>query len=677
MNEIMIEMCEKVFSSKKSFSKLQPNQCRVDPHQLYAMLDGVGGMHVTGMNGAGKSVFAQNFVQAALAAGNVCLHVFDPPGPLINKCVKDVLNTKGAIDRTYLIAPGDTRHKQFPLNPLSTPREAWMNDHDYSSRLQCSVGHAAELTLSIFGDGGFDGRPNQYLYTNLILQALGSLGLPMADYEHFFAGSPIHPEFLQCLDDKAQVVFERLEQMDLATQEKLIGSTFVRFESIFSSNVVRSVLGTSDPDKCLDNRRLIQENAICLYDFSTRGSLSTMQRNFLSNLYLSDLIRTVTNMPEEEWAKHLIVVIIDEFPVFANVTATAAMLTEIFPQIRKMNLKFVCLDQGIFCYDGGVDNRLLRTMTSNFTSVVFRHRDVGSCEFFGNLLALPELDPEREKLREFEKEQYQAGEKVVTTVNYSAMTSRGKSWSRGGGGSQSTDISSSQQRATANGASQGTSHSNTHTEGSAESQGTNRSETQSNTRSNADHVRDAFSVPTSKTSGYSSGNATQNGRNESISSNSSDASQEGTSQEKSTTITNGKTDGVSLSSGFNWSYSDGGSETTQESFSYSQSIRPVYAWRTVTRFLELMTLDEQRQLKAQDIAMLETGQCYVYLAGQVPFFLSVPLPHNPFPYDTPYYLEKLDQLTQRINSLTCCELGHVILEERQRIGFPLGFNFLR
>ena len=127
-----------------------------------------------------------------------------------------------------------------------------MSDYDYMSRLECNVGHAADVTLSIFGDGGFDSRPNQFRFTTTILRTLAKLGLSMADYVHFFPDSPIHSAFIQCLPDKERLLFERLDRMDPMTYEKQIGSTEVRFDSIFSSGVMRAVLGTTNPDKCLD-----------------------------------------------------------------------------------------------------------------------------------------------------------------------------------------------------------------------------------------------------------------------------------------------------------------------------------------------------------------------------------------------------------------------------------------
>ena len=457
--------------------------------------------------------------------------------------------------------------------------------------------------------------------------------------------------------------------MDPQTRDKLIGSTKVRFDALKDSPIVESVIGMSDPGRCMNAKQMIRDNAIVLVDMSTYGSLGVPQRNTIANFYLSELFFTIVSMPPSEWEKHMVLIVCDEFPVFANAKATAKLITEYIPQIRKMNVRFCSLFQGTHPFEGGKDSQLLRTLISNCSSLIFGHKDTVDCKFWGEQLALPELDPTREKYREYEDQQYVVGTRIVTTTNYSVMFSQSESESENAGGSASFDQSESLQQGRTSGRTTGTNESETHTDNQSNTDTENEATTRTDTRSHADNVRESFHNAHAQMRGAvdatSAGNSEQKGSSKAVTSGSSDAKQKGRSEQSSLQVSENKNVGSSYSNATNWARSRSISRTKQDSYTYSQSLTPVYAWRKVVKFLELLSFDDQEKLAARDVASLDVGTCFCYEARQLPMYLEVSFPEELRSETSIIYQENLALLKDRLTTLPCYEQGEKILEYRE------------
>lgn len=175
-----------------------------------------------------------------------------------------------------------------------------------------------------------------------------------------------------------------------------------------------------------------------------------------------------------------------------------------------------------------------------------------------------------------------------------------------------------------------------------------------------DNVRESFHNAHAQMRASADGSA----QSDASSQTSSDATQVGQSKESSLSYSANETAGSSKSSAFNWARSKQTGHTSQRGVSYNQTLTPIYAWRRVVKFLELMALDDQEKLKGRDVAMLPVGSGFMYAAGHLPFYLEVPFPKERLLESSSRFQENLTNLMDRLTLLPCYEMGQKILQYR-------------
>ena len=94
---------------------------------------------------------------------------------------------------------------------------------------------------------------------------------------------------------------------------------------------------------------------------------------------------------------------------------------------------------------------------------------------------------------------------------------------------------------------------------------------------------------------------------------------------------------------------------------------PIYAWRKVVKFLELMSFDDQERLKGRDISRLPVGSCFAYAAGQQPLFLQVPMAKERLSTRSRIFTRRLEELRAQLEALPYYQMGEKILEDRSEL----------
>lgn len=618
----------------------------VDGSLLMRLLDQKAGLAIVGEPGSGKTVTATNLVNAAMDELHISTHVLDPKGELFQASLRLALSKRQRVtDRLYIVAPGNTQFPVLPINPLFLQRQSWMTDYDYECRLICKADHGTDLTLSVFGDGGLEGRPLQAKYTGMINATLARLQMTMPDYEHFFPGSDLHEDFIRLMPfETVRYELQHLQEVTPDTYEKLVGSTKVRFDAMFSTPLMRASLGMRDPERCLSYEKLIRENAVVLYDFFGYGAMSDRQRALLANLYLSELLHSIMCMPPDTWKNHLVLIICDEFPVFANASATANLISYCLPIIRSMGIRLAVLFQNVMQFDGGCESPLLTAISNTCNKIVHRHTDSPSVSYWGQMLATPQYDEKAEKHREYDVEQYTVGTQVLTTVNYSVMNGQSSATSDGAGGGDSSEQSWQSQSGVADNA----------------SQSVKQSRSVTNSKTHSDMIRQAFDDARVGMSGSADGTGESEG------------SQVGNDQTTGRTVSSQSTAGGSRSSQSNWQRQRSETHSSQSSYGYNQTIVPVYAWRRVLRMLEFLSREDQRGIVERDITLLGVGEAFLYISGQRPYRIQFPLPNAPFARSPASFGKRLQTFLSQLATLSCYSLGPEIIEYREReIGLAL------
>jgi hypothetical protein len=621
---------------------------------LDEMLDNTAGLVISGEPGSGKSVTVRNFVAEAARSGEMAVYHFDPAGEGVQAGISDVLAMPRSVqNRLRVVAPGQPNVPILPHNPLGLPRPDGMSDYEFAQRRSCLCDHFAQMLLSIFGDGGsYEGRPNQYLFTSFILHSLSMMSLAPADAMHFFPGSPIQNDFLQLLPDSvAHAKFAELQAMKPADRLQLLGSTEVRFTSLFhNAPVMEAHLGVADLDRCANIRQLNEERALVYVDLSGEGTLSDRQKALLANLWLSQLVFTIFNTPPRERVPVLIVC--DELPVFAR--ASGPLLSYAIPQTRKMLVRFVGLHQGVHPFDGGSDDQLLRTLTSCCNKLVMRHTDDVDATFWGNILSLPQLDPTREKFRYYEQEAYHDGWHSVYTVDYSAadVWNESRSFSQGGGAHRDNNWTLTD--AAAVGHQQGIRTSKTSTTTATHTDNAAQTDTDGSGQiRDADLLRESFSNARARMNGSSDGTAK------------SEADQVGHDASNSIQQTSSAGQGGALGTNQTWQSQRLMTRGGSRAYSVHEQLQPIVRWRKVLRFLEFLTLQDQKDLGARDVTLLANGQALIYASGHLPYKVQFPLPREPYRNAPVSYAKHLRRLLDSVFSLPIYTSGPQILAYRR------------
>jgi hypothetical protein len=579
---------------------------------------GVSGVQISGDAGSGKSVFAQQCFRSLARESQGALLVIDPPGDYAKACRNDTLHLgKSVANRTHYIKYGDA-DMIVPINPLHVRHTADANK--YQARLSCRVAHCAHLLLSAWGQDSWDGTPLLFKWTTLFLNSLAKMGLPMAEVRHFL--NP-HSEVFRQLAEHVPDYFAQMELarlIDLKPDKVLeqLQSTANRFLGFFDNPIVEATLGFMDG--CVDVRQMIRDKQIVIIDLEPCGQLREEDVQILANIWLAEWLHEVFTAEQQDRCPTAI--ICDELPVFRP---SFNLIERSLRMRRKTLTRFFGLHQGTQGFPNGTDDPLLHHIVGQTgIKAYFRHVDPVDNQFFGDVLAIPQLDPHKEKFRHMEREQYHAGYDVITLVDrvYNAAYSEteggstaasdalAENWNWGidvGKTDQKTDASGS-------GATFGVGH--TDNEATNESCSNYDGASQDQRR-----VSQAYNNAVGNTRGATKGSADT--VNQSQTKNRSQSSARGTK--------------VGVKEG------GGGSRTSTRDAGHNWQ-------RSVNRGA---SVSYRQQLMASAVARQRTGQCLVYVAGVGVAQVEIPFASDPFA-GTPRtlqkklaaYFEQLHQLPQ-------------------------------
>lgn len=581
------------------------------------LFDESGGIQVSGDSGSGKSTFlcAVMVLLARLGYGFTC---FDPHGDLVRKVKRLCLNMgQSVVSRLYEIAPGDTS-VVTKFNPLAVER-AGLDEFTWRARLTEKCGHAARILLHAWGETDFNSKPLLYKWVNRVLTAAALLGLPFAAVRHFLeVGSPVYQSLTRALPDfLTRLEFAELAGLRPRDREELIASTKNRVLGFLSNPVVEAALCSAEG--ALDTRTLLQDNAIILCDLSHQNVLREEDQEIFSNLWLSEVLHAVFGTPEGQRVPHWI--ILDELPVFAS---CAPLITAALRQVRKFLTRFVCAHQGVNFFEQQAGDRLLHALVGQCgIHFYFRHIDPLDAKFFGEIVALPGFSPTKVKHVLKEKQQYQAGHRLVILTDHS----RGDTAGEEAGGSESEGTTQTDNW------SSDTSNTTTRTDGQ------NDSATTTEGTSTDEELRRTVTEARATARGTSSSTATASGQRE---------GRGGASAQSRTT-------------GTTWSRS----HSRTRSRTWKQTLVPVLQWREVVTSVTFLTPEEQTQGAAATLSRLGTGEALFYIAGHGVRKVRIPLLRDPFALTPRFGAKKLTAFRQELLQRPAYERPAVILQEQE------------
>ena len=383
---------------------------RLFARELFA--DTAAGIQISGDSGTGKTELLKRIMETLAKAGYGYLYI-DPDGDGAADATEMISSMPDRIRRRLLdIKLCDTR-RTVGINPLVVPgvRD---DEHAYRARRATKVSHFRNILFAAWGESeqGINGRPQLAKISDLYLNTLAECGLTVPDVECFFdVTSPVY----QAIVERAPGWMERMELVALAEmrpkdREEAIASTKNRFVGCLQSSIARCVLGNVDNDQLLDFGQLRRENAIVHVNLERGGMLREEDVHLFANLFLHEELFSVYNTPREERRPYF--VILDELPDFYS---CAPLLIKALRHVRKYQLRFICAHQGTHFFPDRTDDRLLRALVGQCRRhYLFCHADPVDARFFGEVIALPDLDAKRVKHTQTQEQQFQAGHELVT-----------------------------------------------------------------------------------------------------------------------------------------------------------------------------------------------------------------------------------------------------------------------
>jgi hypothetical protein len=506
-------------------------------------------------------VLAQNFS----LQGQPFLFI-DPHGSSAQRIERFVWSLPPRLQRRFLvIRPTDLR-QLVTVNPLAVPQEG-LSDLEWQARIIGKVGHTSHILLSAWGETDFNSRPRMYTWITRILKTLAACGLTLPDARYFLdVGSPLFQALIRAVPDlMARHAFEDLARRKPSEADEQIESTRTRMLGFLDNPVVEAMLGRSEN---LDFRRVIAEGVSVIVDLEPRGLLRAEDQTILANLILTEFIHTVMNLPTKERRPYFVMV--DELPVFAQ--ASGPLLIKALCEIRKFLCRFILAHQGTQRFPERTEDPFLNTIVSQCgVHVYLRHVNPKDATFFGDILALPHLDPLRIKQTQRIPMQFQTGHELVMLTDTSSSSSTGEQR----GESRST----------------GTQESNSQGEGSSESEGSSAG---TSTQQGVERLRECVTEARSRTSSHSSQRSATSGV----------STQNGTSSATTQSQTFGET--------------------------RKQTLVPRIVTRDIVTGVQFYSLEEQRQIPATKLAGLATGCGFLHVAGRGTAEVRFPLAKDPF-----------------------------------------------
>jgi hypothetical protein len=404
---------------------LKPKQLRSrDVIDLFN--ESAAGIAISGDSGTGKSNIMLLLMEALCREVGITL--IDPHGDLAQDYERSCSALPRRLrDRVLVVRPSDLSNV-VAMNPLYVPDLGKGRLH-WRAQVTTKVSHVGRVILYALGETNFNGKPVLLKWLTRGLGTCAEHRLTFPDCRHFFdVGSEIYDALARATPD----LLARTEMADLAEmrprdREELIGSTKNRVLNYLANPVVSLTLGR--PDGWIDARQLVRERYITIVSLERGGVLREEDVEIFANLWLSEILFAIFNLPRHERTPHLICA--DELPVFAS---SHDLLTRAAGQIRKFQTRLLTGFQGTQLFPERTEDRLLNALIGQCgATIVLRHRNPVDAKFFGELVTLPVLDPLIEKHRLTQWQQYQDGHDVLF------LTDENETWSDAdqAGGSQS------------------------------------------------------------------------------------------------------------------------------------------------------------------------------------------------------------------------------------------------
>lgn len=408
------------------------------------------GIDISGVSGSGKTNAGKLLFLAHVSAGYPAFF-FTPHSQDAQALKRMCLELPEHIHRNVItIKPADPSFV-VPVNPLRVARTG-LSDYEWSARLSNKVGHTARILLASAGEGGlgFASRPLLRKWVTRWLRALAFLNLSVADVRHFIdVSSDVYQGLTRLIPDMmARSEMDEIADVRLSEREEQIASAKNRFLSLLENSVIEAHLGKVEG--VLNAADILATGRSIIFDVSKEGMLSDDDQQILANIYLTELIHTLMNLPESKLPEHPCLVCIDELPVFES---SAPLLMDACTEIRKFSGRFVFMHQGTCRFAGAEKNEFLNTIVKMCrVHLYFRH--VGTdARFFADIFSMPSYDPMREKFRLYTPQQFTEEQRIITLVDESEALAEGET----AGGAAKTGTSTNQNWSDATGHSQSTS----------------------------------------------------------------------------------------------------------------------------------------------------------------------------------------------------------------------------
>lgn len=576
-----------------------------NPRQLLdtLFLESAAGIQISADSGAGKSNVAEVLLRQMIRQG-LPLFVLDPHGSLVESLRNYILDCPPRIrHRLVWVEPGNTKRVTI-MNPLAVPTTG-NDEFTWQALLTKKCGHTAKILLTIWEQESFAGTPRLAKWVARLLHTLGAAGLALADVRHFLdIGSPVYRSLIRAVPDLvARQEFSELSEMRPTDRENLIESTKNRFLGFLENPIIEATFGLVDG--ALDVAQLYREGSIVLINLAPQGVLRDEDQMILANLWLSEILHAVFNLPASE--RRPAFVAIDELPVFHACSSLLGGSQGALTQVRKFLLRFLCCHQGALNFPNGKEDRLLNNLIGQCgVGIYLRHANPTDARFFGEIVALPQYDPMKVKHKLVQSQQYQAGNQLVTLVDESMGSSDGES--QGGGESEGVTATDSW----------------------------NTDEARTTTESHGE-TRDDESLRQAVTNARTTARSQRNGRG-------------GSTAKQSTTSSS-------------WQRTS----STTKSQTWKQTLVPILKWRDVLTSVTFFTAEEQLLEAASRFPRLATGTAIVRVSGKGVAEVRFPLIRNPFRNTPKYFARKLAAFQQECMQLPGTMAPRSILEARNSI----------
>lgn len=372
------------------------------------------GIQISGDSGSGKSNLIALIARTLVRAGHG-FALIDPDGDLAADIAAECSSLPPRFRRRVLEVKLCDLRRGVSINPLAVPGSR-QDHHAYRARRAAKVSHVRQIILGALGEGeqGIVSRPQLAKLTDVYLNTLADCGLTIPDIELFF--NVRAPEYSvlarSALDMLAQLELEMLADLRPREREELIASTKNRFHGFLQNPIVHTTLGSVEPGRVLDMRRVIREGTILIINLERGGVLRDEDVQVFANLFLHEILYAVFNMPRDERVPFFL--ILDELPDFQS---CGPLLIRALRHVRKYHLRLVGAHQGTQFFAERQQDRLLHAFVAQCKlHYYFSHADPVDAKFFGEIIKLPLLNSRRVKHVLRQEQQYQDGhERVVLT----------------------------------------------------------------------------------------------------------------------------------------------------------------------------------------------------------------------------------------------------------------------